>query len=290
MAVDLEGQMSGTVAMRNARRMLAFAAAGALVVVMGCSRPAQRLTPEEARAKGDTLLREMSKSMAALQTFAFTADERGERPGRDGKSATRNVTRRVTVRRPNGLAFTSKGGEAGDVSGWYDGAHITLVSHGHKVWARGPMPGTLDESLDFLAAEYRIPMPTADLFYSSPYDALMTKDTTGGWVDVQKIGTNDCDHLAYQQAVVDWELWLEPKRQLPCQMKITYKNEPGQPSTTVTYRGLEFPQVSNDTFAAKIPDGYQRIKIIRHATVQAPDVQEVPSATATSGSTKNPPK
>ena len=62
------------------------------------------------------------------------------------------------------------------------------------------MPGTLDEALDFLAAEYDVRMPAADLLYSNPYEALMTSDTTGGWVDVQQIGGRTCDHLAYRQA------------------------------------------------------------------------------------------
>jgi hypothetical protein len=280
--------MSRSTATLIAPRMLLFAAAGLLFLTLGCNRTS-RLPAEEARAKGDALLKEMSANMAALQTFAFTTDEQRERVSSDGKKSTRTATRRVIVRRPNGIAFTGKG-EMGEVAGWYDGEHITLLSNPHKVWARGPMPPTLDEAIDFLASEYHLPMPTADLFYSSPYDALMTKDTTGGWVDVQQIGNRSCDHLAYQQEIVDWEIWLEPKQHLPCQMKITYKKQPGQPSTTMTYHGLEFPQVSNDTFAAKVPDGYQRIKIMRHATVKAPAPDETTAVTATSGAEKNKPK
>jgi hypothetical protein len=261
--------------------------AALLIGVIGCSQT-PRLTPEEAKAKGDALLRTMSANMAAVQTFAFTADERRERTA-NGKTGATSTTRRVVVRRPDRLAFIGKG-EAGEIAGWYDGAHVTLVSHGHKVWARGPMPPTLDESLDFLANEYRVQMPTADLLYSSPYDALMTKDTTGGWVDTQAVGDRTCDHLAYQQAIVDWEIWLDSNGQLPCQLKITYKNEPGRPSTTVTYHGLDSSQVSNDTFTAKIPDGYQRIRIMRHASVEAPPEPETPGAAATSGSAKNPPR
>jgi hypothetical protein len=111
----------------------------------------------------------------------------------------------------------------------------------------------------------------------------MTKDTTGGWVDVQKVGDRNCDHLAYKQEVVDWEIWLSPDRRLPCQMKITYKKDPGAPSTTVTYHAAEPPQVTDDTFAAKIPDDYTRIKIMRHATVTDPNVVEAPSAPAPTG-------
>jgi hypothetical protein len=253
------------------RQTLAVFATIAVVAGVGCSRA---LTPEEARAKGDVLLKEMSKNLAALQTFAYTADE--QRKG--GGKAERHSSRRVVVRRPNGITFTTTG-ENKDGAGYYDGKHLTLVSNRAKVWARGPMPPTLDEALDFLSAEYDIPMPTADLLYTSPYDALMTKDTTGGWVDQQRIGDLTCDHLAYKQEVVDWEIWLGPKRQLPCQFKITYKTDPGQPSTTVTYSDFDpSPKVSDDTFTAKVPDGYQRIKIMRRATVTDPNAEAAAKA------------
>jgi hypothetical protein len=250
----------------------------AVVVVagIGCNRQ-QALSPEAARAKGDALLREMSKNMSALQTFAYTVDERRQNPG--GANGERRATRHVTVRRPNAFTFTGKG-DAGETVGWYDGKQLTVVSHRDRVWARGPMPPTLDEALDFLAAEYDVQIPSSDLLYSSPYDAFMTKDTTGGWVDTQEVGGRSCEHLAYQQPVVDWELWLTADRSLPCQLKVTYKQTPGQPSTTVTYRGLEQPQVTDDTFKPHVPEGYERIKILRHATVIDPKLDEPAPAAA----------
>jgi hypothetical protein len=256
------------------KQTLAFLAAAA-VIAAGCNRAPETLTPEAASAKGDALLKEMSKSMAALQTFAYTVDERRERVSPGGAKTDRRSTRNVIIRRPNALTFTGKG-DSGDTAAWYDGKQLTIVAHAKKVWARGPMPATLDEALDFLSSEYALEMPTADLLYSSPYDALMTKDTTGGWVDVQKIGDLSCDHLVYRQEVVDWEIWLGPKRQLPCQMKIIYKRDPGQPATTVTYHTLEIPPVTDDTFVAKVPDGYARLRIMRHATVIDPKVEEAP--------------
>jgi len=249
---------------------LPFLLAIVLMAGSGCNRQ-QSLTPEAASAKGDALLKEMSKNVSSLQTFAYTVDERRQKPGAKGE---RTVTRHVTVRRPNKVAFTGKG-DAGDTAGWYDGKQLTLVSHRDKVWARGPMPPTLDEALDFLSNEYDVQMAAADLLYSSPYDAFMTKDTVGGWVDTQKIGDRDCEHLAYRQPVVDWELWLSSDRKLPCQLKVTYKQVPGSPSTLVTYRGgVETNQVTDDTFVPKVPDGYQRIKILRHATVIDPKLDE----------------
>ena len=264
---------------------LPFLVALALLPGIACNRT-EPLTPEAASAKGDALLREMSKNVSSLQTFAYTVDERRQNPGQSGAKSERKVTRHVTVRRPDKVAFTGKG-DAGDTAGWYDGKQLTLVSHRDKVWARGPMPPTLDEALDFLSSEYDVQMAAADLLYSSPYDAFMTKDTKGGWVDTQKIGDRSCEHLAYQQPVVDWELWVTTDRKLPCQLKVTYKQIPGQPSTIVTYHGLENPQVTDDTFVAKVPDGYERIKILRHATVIDPKLDEpVPAADAAPGGKK----
>ena len=51
----------------------------------------------------------------------------------------------------------------------------------------------------------------------------------------------------------------------------------------MTYHALETPQVTDDTFAAKIPDGYNRIKIMRHATVNDPNVVETPPEAAPTG-------
>ena len=109
----------------------------------------------------------MSRNLGALQTFAYTADERREEVTRSGAKVEKRFTRRVVMRRPNGLTFTTKG-EQRDGAGWYDGKHVTIMWNHDKCWARGPMPPTLDKALDFLSAEYAIQMPTADLLYSSP--------------------------------------------------------------------------------------------------------------------------
>jgi hypothetical protein len=193
--------------MRMPKMLAMVLATSVLAGAAACNRAPESLTPEAAAAKGDALLREMSNNMAALQTFSYTAEHRREVVGTGGAKTMKHSTRQVVIRRPNAATFTGSG-DAGDTAGWYDGTYLTLASAKNKVWARGPMPPTLDEALDYLSAEYATHVPSADLLYSSPYDALMTKDTVGGWVDVQQIGDRRCDHLAYRQEIVDWELWI----------------------------------------------------------------------------------
>ena len=245
--------------------------------IAGCSR-SEPLTPEAAAAKGDALLRQMSKTLAGSQTIGVTADEMREQLAPGGQKRQKTFTRSVVIRRPNAVMFVDKGAESDGV-GWYDGAHLTLVSHRAKAWARGPMPATLDEALDFLSNEYAVQMPAADLLYSSPYDALITKDTKGGWVDVQPIGGKPCDHLSYTQAVVDWEIWVaQDERKLPCQVQLTYKQVQGKPISRVTLRDWSLaPEITAKTFTPDVPASYQRLRILRHATVDDTSVTARPA-------------
>ena len=59
-----------------------------LVVAAGCNRAEEKLTPEAAAAKGDTLLREMSKNLSVLQAFSYTSNETREAAGSGGAKTT----------------------------------------------------------------------------------------------------------------------------------------------------------------------------------------------------------
>src|SRR5262245_4150222 len=237
--------------MRVSRYVGALIACAALA--SACARH-EALTPEQAAAKGDALLRKMSHTLATAQTFSFTADQMREHVHDNGTKTQEKFSRHITVRRPNALALTDSGDRAG--AAWYDGKSVTMVSNRDKAWARGPMPATLDEAMDFVSAEYALQLPIADLLYANPYDALMTKDTKGGWVDAVQIGDRTCDHLSYSQPAVDWQIWLtQDDRTLPCQLEITYKTDTAKPVTRVVFHDWNpNAQVSDDTLAAKIPD------------------------------------
>jgi hypothetical protein len=68
-------------------------------------------------------------------------------------------------------------------------------------------------------------------------------------------------------------------------MQITYKTEPGQPKTILVYTNWNSsPQLTADTFTPKVPEGYERLKMMRHATV----IDENAEAAATAGSAPSP--
>lgn len=254
--------------MRRSLGIITLLLGSALAFTGGCRRP-ETLTAEAASAKGDALLRQMSKTLAAAQSFTYTAEEHKQRVRSNAETVEEVTRRQVSIRRPNKVALVAKD-DTHDGAVWYDGAYLTLVSHKQKAWARGPMPPTLDEAVDFLATEYDIRVPSADLLYSTPYDALMTKDTTGGWVGEEKIGAQTCDHLSYKQADVNWELWIaQDERKLPCQIRLTYNKQTGTPSTRVVFSDWNpAAQLADDTFTPNVPKDYERLKIMRNLTVR----------------------
>src|SRR5262245_37225524 len=92
--------------------------AAVLAAAAGCGRT-ETLTPEEARARGDAMLRQMSQSLAAAQAFSYRVEQEVEHV-RGGARTTERFSRRTIVRRPNQLAFTDSGQDH-DAAAWYDG-------------------------------------------------------------------------------------------------------------------------------------------------------------------------
>ena len=49
-----------------------------LLVAPGCGKKEEALTPEQARAKGNALIKKMSDNIAASKNFSYTTDEMRE--------------------------------------------------------------------------------------------------------------------------------------------------------------------------------------------------------------------
>jgi len=98
---------------------------GAALAAAGCARAPEPLTPEAARAKGDALLKEMSKTLGGLQSFAYTAQEVREQV-KAGQKVEKSVTRQVVIRRPNGVAFSP------DERTLY----VSNSDDAHRIWMR----------------------------------------------------------------------------------------------------------------------------------------------------------
>jgi hypothetical protein len=236
--------------------------------------PGSAISQNADAKKGDALLKEMSQKLSAAQSFSFSTAEFHDRLRPSGQRVKFNVTRDVLVRRPNGFWTKYKGDR--DFEFWYDGKLLSGISNEKKIYIQHEMPPTLDEALDMLAARLNMDLPMSDLLYSSPYEAFIDNQSHGGFVGKETIDGSSCSHLSYTGAAVDWQLWINDKSSLPCQLEMKYKTDKGNSNYKITFSKWNLkPEMKSDVFASKIPEGYVRIPILERVMMQ--QTQTVPS-------------
>jgi hypothetical protein len=246
--------------MKPAKRPVAWIA----VIVAFCAVATAAASVErKLDPNANALIRRMSTALAASRSFSFHATDFLERKRADGTTKSRTLSRDVVVRRPDGVRMEIRG-EGVDGILLYEAGDLVLQSNTRKVYARAKVPREVDDALDFLAARLRLPMPLADVLYSSPHDALVSKDTSGKIVGDEIVDGVKCHHLVFHDPVVDWEIWLRDEEvPLPARLRIVYKHADGNAHADVSFSTWNLAaEIPPSVFTFNAPEGYRRIRLV----------------------------
>ena len=246
--------------MKPAKRPFAWIA----VIVTFCAVATAAASVErKLDPNADALIRRMSTALAASQAFSFHATDFLERKRADGTTKSRTLSRDVLVRRPDGVRMEIRG-EGADGILLYEAGDLVLQSNTRKVYARAKVPPEVDDALDFLAARLHLPMPLADVLYSSPHDALVSMDTSGKIVGDEIVDGVKCHHLVFHDPVVDWEIWLRDEEvPLPARLRIVYKHADGNAHADVSFSAWNLAaDIPPSVFTFNAPEGYRRIRLV----------------------------
>jgi len=243
------------------------------LVATACSRseaptPSSENTPptaEQKRAQGDEILKQMAGKLKSATALTFSTSESNERVRRNNEKVTIKLERQVALRRPDRLWFKATGDR--DLEGVYNGKVVMLITHKDKVFGEFPAPPTLEETADAITSKYGIALPIADLLSYDPKQSLLDTKTTGGWQGREAIEGVECNVLAYQHPNVDFSIWIPASGDpIPKKLAISYKARRGQPKSTILFRDWNLsPQLSDETFARKVPPDYEGIPVIQRA-------------------------
>ena len=258
----------------NLRRSAATFISSALCV-LACSgdpgsdpRDPSPDTPEAA-AEGERLMRQMSDTLAMASTFRFTTEESLEPIGEAGGRVLR-FSRAVTVKRPDAMVFEvdGLGDTTADVSAAYEGATLSLRNNRRGVWAQTDVPGTLDEMLDDVARRFSLPVPIADVVYSTPYEAFIGPATRGGFVRRETIDGVECAHLIYADDFVEVRVWIPSTDQpLPRRLELVYKLVPGAPTARIDFTSWDLtPQIAEGAFTFQPGEAAKQISFEQFAS------------------------
>lgn len=191
--------------------------------------------PRVVDTKSDELVRKMSDFLGKLKSYRVECetlyDDVDENTGQKLQFSRQSV---VDLQRPNRLRIIARG-EPADRRSYYDGKKVSILDEGANVYTQVDVPNTMDGMFDMMMTRYGVAVPLTDLLVSDVYDNLMGGVLTGRDLGSCRIGPFRCQHLAFTQKEVDWQLWIEEGAEpWPRRLTVTYKDLPMAPQYTVT--------------------------------------------------------
>ncbi len=142
----------------------------------------------------------------------------------------------------------------------YDGKTFTLWARRINYYATIPAPPTIGQLADLLEDQYGMEVPLVDLFrWGAP--GRNTTPLTGAMnVGPSQVGGVTCEHYAFRQDGLDWEIWIQQgDYPLPRKLVLTTLTDETRPQSTATYTWNLAPSVNDAAFVFDPPRGATRI-------------------------------
>ncbi len=233
----------------------ASAMAMALAIFLSVTPSAQAQDQDAAK-----ILKAMTDYVAGQKVISATYDTDIEVLTNDLQKIQFAASGQMLLSRPDKARASRKGGYA-DVELIYDGKTLSVLGKNVNAYAQTDFTGSFDQLVVELRNHFGVAIPGADLLMSGAYNELM-KDV----LDAKHIGRGvidgiECDHLAFRNPDVDWQLWVEVgSRPIPLKYVITSKAVTGGPQYTLRIKDWKTDvQIPADAFAFKPPADVKKV-------------------------------
>lgn len=230
-------------------------AVGALAAGEGLDGGRPMGVQPEARA----VLDGMAKYLQGLQRFAVEAHESRDEVLSFGYKLQNQQHAAMLVQRPDRLRVDVDG-ELKVRSYVYDGKVLTVFAPRAEVYAQFDAPDTIAGTVDELLKR-GVEMPLMDVLVQGFRGTLAEGARAGILVGETKLDGVVVQHLAFRQATIDWQLWVEKgERPLPRKLLITTRYEYGEPQYEASLDWDLEPTIGEDAFRFVAPTGTHRIE------------------------------
>lgn len=211
----------------------------------------------------DAILRSMTDQMKNLKEFSADYDTDHEVLEMNGEKLQFSASGKIAMSRAAGFRITRHGPYA-DTDTSFDGKMISLYGEGVKVYAQIESPGpTLDAAIEEFRISTGLDAPGADLLASDPYAVLTEGVVEGSVVGTGYVGGVQCDHLAFRNDEVDWQIWISKgEHHLPMKYVITTKWVTGSPQYTLRLSNWNMGKVDTKLFSFKPPAGAKKLDAV----------------------------
>lgn len=212
--------------------------------------------------RADELLKRMGDYLAQARFFSVHAEIWQDLDLASGQRVQAGRTLDLNMRRPNRL-HTSLHSPRRDHEMFFDGNGITLFNHVRNFYGTIKTPGSLDQAMDVASERFGIAMPLEDFLRTDPHKDLLEKVTSGSDIGPSTVLGSSCEHLAFTQNDIDWQVWIEKgTRPVPRKFVITYKDESNSPQFTAIFSNWDFvTELPDFVFKFEPPENASRIKV-----------------------------
>ena len=204
----------------------------------------------------------MGEYLKTADRFTFHIEAYFEEVLETGQKLQYSAITDVAIRRPDRFHVESRGDMANE-SYFYNGKRITHFDRRHNTYASVDVPATIDTAFDHMAQRYGLTPPLVDLAYKDPYRILIKAVTSGAYIGLSRVRGTTCHHLAFQQDVIDWQVWVEDGwMRVPRKIVITYKKVAGAPQYMAFLSEWDFlPRFPQNLFDFVAPRNAQQVEI-----------------------------
>ncbi len=216
-----------------------------LIILLAAFAPV-RAAEEDAKK----MVKAMSDYVAGEKSISFAYDSIFEVVTKDHQTIGLASSGNIVMRRPDKIRATRSGGFA-DVEMLFDGKMLTMLGKNANSYAQMDFTGSIDQLIDELKNKHDRPLPAADLLMTDIYGQLMPDVTDIKDLGSGVIGGIECDHFAFRNKEVDWQIWItQGEHPHPARYVIKSVKVPDGPSYSIQIRDWKTgDQVAADEFA-----------------------------------------
>jgi hypothetical protein len=227
-------------------------------------------TPPAVEPAALDALDKMGAYLRTLNSFEVRSDATTDEVLESGQKLQLASTINLRVRRPDRL-WAEVASDRKTRELFYDGKTFTIWGPRNKLYASFPAPATLLELVERADDRYGIVLPLADLFRWGTEPTRREAIHGAIHVGPALLGGIPCDHFAFRQEGVDWQVWIQKgDSPLPLKLVITTTGEEAQPQYTSELDWNLAPALNEKMFAFEPPPDSYRISIREITAEPAP--------------------
>ena len=217
--------------------------------------PATAAPSPQIEARALDLLKAATSRLDGAKTFSFRTRNTPGAPADGSPFASFFTDAQFAVLRPNKLRAKVRG-EAPPLDVFFDGRTLTVYQPTLNLYATTDEPGTLEALIPFALQRAGVLFPLADVLTGDPQTTLTRRITRARYKGVATIAGKQCEHGAFAAPGVEWEIWIETRKSLPCRLTGRLLEVQGAPRFAVDFFDWKLnPPLSAVSFAFAKPAG-----------------------------------